>query len=73
MYAYTIQNNVFLIVQGVAMDVAPFQGHGHGSFKGIVTYFQPISVLFCEIIFYKVFVMFFQLTIFIYFLLKITI
>ena len=23
MYAYTIQNNVFLIVQGVAKDVAP--------------------------------------------------
>ena len=29
--------------------------------------------LFCEFIFYKAFVMFFQLTIFIYFLLKITI
>ena len=66
MYAYTIKNNVVLIVQGVAKDVAPSQGHVYGSFKGIVTYLQPI-------IFYKVFVMFFQLTIFIYFLLKITI
>ena len=27
MYAYTIQNNVFLIVQRVAKDVAPSQGH----------------------------------------------
>ena len=42
MYAYSIQNNVFLIVQGVAKDVAPSQGHVHGSCKGIVTYLQPI-------------------------------
>ena len=71
MYVYTIQNNVFLIVQGVAKDVAPSQGHVYGLFKGInlsVTYLQPITFII-----YKVFVMFFQLTIFIYFLLKITI
>ena len=41
MYAYTIQNNVFLIVQGVAKDVAP----SYGSFKGIVTYLQPITFI----------------------------
>ena len=51
MYAYTctIQNNVhvFLIVQGVAKDVvAPSQqGHVYGSFKGIVTYLQPITFI----------------------------
>ena len=74
MYAYTIQNNVFLIVQGVAKDVAPSQGHVYGSFKGIVTYLQPIQFILWNYI-YKVFVMFFQLIIFIYmyFLLKITI
>ena len=44
-YIYTIQNNVFLIVQGVAKDVAPSQGHVHGSFKGIVTYLQPITFI----------------------------
>ena len=43
MYAYTIQNNVFIIVQGVA--VAPSQGHVYGSFKGIVTYLQPITFI----------------------------
>ena len=72
MYAYTIQNNVFLIVQGVAKDVTPSQGHVYGSFKGIVTYLQPMTFILWNYI-YKVFVMFFQLTIFIYFLLKITI
>ena len=72
MYAYAIQNNVFLIVQGVANDVAPSQGHVYGSFKGIVTYLQPITFILWNYI-YNVFVMFFQLTIFIYFLLKITI
>ena len=41
MYAYTIQNNVFLI----AKDVAPSQGHVYGSFKGIVTYLQPITFI----------------------------
>ena len=62
MYAYTIQNNVFLIAQGVAKDVAPTQGHVHGLFKVIDICSR--SHLFCEIIFYKVFVMFFfQLTI----------
>ena len=69
MYAYAIQNNVFLIVQRVAKDVAPSQGHVYGSFKGIVTYLQPITFILWNYI-YKVFVMFFQLTIFIYFLFK---
>ena len=32
------KNKVFLIVQGVAKDVPPSQGHVYGSFKGIVTY-----------------------------------
>ena len=63
MYAYTIQNNVFLIVQGVAKDVAPLQGHVYGSFKGInliVTYLQPITFILWNYI-YKVFVMFFSI------------
>ena len=51
MYAYTIQNNVFLIVQGVAKDAAPSQGHVHGSFKGIATYLQ--SYLFVKLYFIR--------------------
>ena len=39
------KNNVFLIVQGVAKDFAPYQGHVYDLFKGIVTYLQPITFI----------------------------
>ena len=46
MYAYTIQNNVFRIVQGLAIGMfAPFQGHVYGSFKGIMVTYLPITFI----------------------------
>ena len=58
MYAYTIQNNIFLIVQGVAKDVAPSQGHVHGSFKGIVYIFAADHIYFVKLYFIRFLLMF---------------
>ena len=53
MYAYTIQNNVVLIVQGVAKDVAPSPGVMFMVHSRELQYICSRSHLFCEIIFYR--------------------